>query len=445
MLAFIAIAINSSSQAPQGFNYQAILRNSDGTIKTNETVAIQVSIVHGYTDGAPVYMEIHNTTTSEFGMVNLVIGEGESSDELSLVDWANGPYFLEINMNGVALGSSPLLSVPYALYAQKSGINFSGDYNDLNNIPLEFTPENHAHSQSDIVDLYHYSDNDIDGNELAFDGWDKNGDDDFSGDMKNKKILNVADPVEAQDAATKAYVDDLKLQVQYLQNALLKELGEIWLNDSLGIFLDPRDNTQYTFITIGRQVWMAENLAYLPNISPSAEMSASEQHQYVYDYEGTIVSEAKNTYNYQTYGVLYNWPASIAACPDGWYLPSDVEWGELELFIGMEQSFIDITGWRGTDEGDKIKDQTGWSLENDILKNEFGFSALPGGGLWSYFGEYGGTDTDPDRSAATWWSSTETNSEKAFNRLVDTQNSQDGIFRYVDWKRMGYSVRCIKD
>jgi len=105
------------AQVPQGFNYQAILRNTDGTVKSNETVVLQISIIHGHTDGPPAYLEVHNTTTSELGMVNLIIGEGETSDDLSLIDWANGPYYLEISVNDIKMGISPLLSVPYALYA----------------------------------------------------------------------------------------------------------------------------------------------------------------------------------------------------------------------------------------------------------------------------------------------------------------------------------------
>ena len=116
-LFLLAIASISYSQAPQAFNYQAILRNSDGTIKVNETVVLQIGIIHGHTDGPPVYLEIHNTTTSELGMVNLVIGEGETSDDLSTIDWAGGPYYLEISVDGRNMGTSPLLSVPYALYA----------------------------------------------------------------------------------------------------------------------------------------------------------------------------------------------------------------------------------------------------------------------------------------------------------------------------------------
>lgn len=116
-LSFLAFIANSFGQAPRSFNYQAILRNSDGTIKTNESVAVQISIIQGVVTGPSVYLEVHNTQTNELGIVNLIIGEGTTSDDMSTIDWSTGPYFLDITVNGVGLGASPLLSVPYALYA----------------------------------------------------------------------------------------------------------------------------------------------------------------------------------------------------------------------------------------------------------------------------------------------------------------------------------------
>jgi hypothetical protein len=114
-VAIIAVSAIVLWQAPQAFNYQAILRNTDGTIKANETVAIQISLVDD--NGSSVYLEMHNTQTNQLGLVNVTIGDGTTSGDLSTVDWATGPFFLEVTVNGVLMGSSPILSVPYALYA----------------------------------------------------------------------------------------------------------------------------------------------------------------------------------------------------------------------------------------------------------------------------------------------------------------------------------------
>ena len=126
-LPFILLSFICLSQAPQAFNYQAVIRNTDGTIKANETVDVQISILQGYTDGPSVYKEIHNTETNQLGLVNLIIGEGTTSDDFSSIDWTSGPYFLEITVNGTALGTSQLQSVPYALYARDVESEADGD------------------------------------------------------------------------------------------------------------------------------------------------------------------------------------------------------------------------------------------------------------------------------------------------------------------------------
>ena len=65
---------------------------------------------------------------------------------------------------------------------------------------------------------------------------------------------------------------------------------------------------------------------------------------------------AKSTENYQTYGVLYNWPAVMTEgiCPSGWNISSDEEWIELEMYLGMSESEANSTGWRGSGEGYKL-------------------------------------------------------------------------------------------
>ena len=101
-----------------------------------------------------------------------------------------------------------------------------------------------------------------------------------------------------------------------------------------GNFTDPRDSHSYSWAKIGTQIWMSENLAYLPSVSPSDQGSDSTSISYVYIYESTYVNTAKNTDNYKTYGTLYNWTMAQSACPDGWHLPSDVEWDVMANVLG---------------------------------------------------------------------------------------------------------------
>jgi len=126
LIAVVVLSATMYSQAPNAFNYQAVLRNSDGTIKADEAVAIQIEILQGSIDGSSAYLEIHNTNTSSLGLVKLEIGSGTSSDDISTIDWGNGPYFLNVTVNGTKLRATQLLSVPYALHS-KSAETITGE------------------------------------------------------------------------------------------------------------------------------------------------------------------------------------------------------------------------------------------------------------------------------------------------------------------------------
>lgn len=202
-------------------------------------------------------------------------------------------------------------------------------------------------------------------------------------------------------------------------------------------YIDSRDSKTYKTIKIGKQIWMAENLAYLPSVSPSSVQSETDSIYYVYDYEGTSVSAAKVTENYKTYGVLYNWPAAINACPSGWHLPTDDEWKELEMYIGMSQSETNDSQFRGIEEGNKLKAANGWDGEEDDETNDYCFSALPGG-YFTDFLSFSGIGY-----IGYWWSATEASSLEAWDRSLRGNNSNMG--RYDDDRNDGLSVRCVKD
>ncbi|MCF8380150.1 MAG: hypothetical protein K9H49_11270 [Bacteroidales bacterium] len=211
-----------------------------------------------------------------------------------------------------------------------------------------------------------------------------------------------------------------------------------------GTLIDSRDGNIYNSVKIGDQTWMAENLAYLPSVSPSAKGSETKTYYYVFDYQGTNVSEAKLTRNYQTYGVLYNWPAAMnseasstsnpsgvqGVCPTGWHLPSDAEWTELTDFLGGESV-----------AGGKLK-ETGtahWFTPNEGVTNETDFSALPGGYRYIYGISYS------INQQGFWWSASKGNPDDAWTRYLGTEESSSAIFKDVFNKSAGFSVRCIKD
>jgi uncharacterized protein (TIGR02145 family) len=143
--------------------------------------------------------------------------------------------------------------------------------------------------------------------------------------------------------------------------------------------------------------------------------------------------------NCDTYGRLYNWETSNSVCPDGWHLPSDAEWKELEIFLGMSKTEADAIFERGLDEGGKMK-ETGtvhWKSPNTGSNNFSGFNALPGGYRAShgYFNDLG--------NYAYFWSASEDVSDNAWYRLLNYSNAV--IYRNVNNKAFAFSVRCFKD
>jgi len=121
------------AQSPQSFKYQAVIRDASGAILKNQTVGLQISILQGSSTGATVYTETWTTSTNDFGLVNLNIGEGTSGDNFSTVKWGNDNYWVKVELdeNGgtsyTEMGTSKLLSVPYALYSGQTPWTSSGD------------------------------------------------------------------------------------------------------------------------------------------------------------------------------------------------------------------------------------------------------------------------------------------------------------------------------
>ena len=130
------------AQSPQSFKYQAVLRGVDGAPHANLPVSMQISIVAGSANGETVYAETHSVTTSDLGLVNLEIGRGATvAGTFAGINWGGETLFVKVEFdpaggsNYTLLGASQLLSVPYALYAERAGNTFSGEYGDLKNTP----------------------------------------------------------------------------------------------------------------------------------------------------------------------------------------------------------------------------------------------------------------------------------------------------------------------
>jgi len=129
------------SQTQNGFKYQAVLRDTEGNVIVNTQVNLRLSILSGSTVGTAVYSETHLTTTNQFGQINLEIGNGEVvAGNFLGISWADTRYYLKIEMDKTGgsgfefLGTSTLLSVPFALHAQTVANNNDADADPKNEI-----------------------------------------------------------------------------------------------------------------------------------------------------------------------------------------------------------------------------------------------------------------------------------------------------------------------
>ncbi|KAF0198912.1 MAG: hypothetical protein FD166_903 [Bacteroidetes bacterium] len=193
-------------------------------------------------------------------------------------------------------------------------------------------------------------------------------------------------------------------------------------------YTDPRDGETYKTVKIGDQVWMAENLRYLPFVTGPDSGSPTIPLYYVLAYEGNDLAEARASDYFDTYGALYNWEAAKIACPSGWHLPTEAEWMQLAEYAG------------GADmAGNKLKESgtEHWGVINDDITDEHGFTALPGGccltgGLFDGLENFG-----------TWWTRTESDTAQA-SYILMTHNGT-GVYKGLSIKEHGFSVRCVKD
>jgi hypothetical protein len=124
----LLLGTKAHAQAPDGINYQAVIRNLSGTLVANTTIAIRIQIKQTSASGTIVFQERHSVTTSAQGVVNLVIGQGTLlGGNFSTINWATGPYFVGLGVsftngtNYLDYGYQQLMSVPYALYAKNAG------------------------------------------------------------------------------------------------------------------------------------------------------------------------------------------------------------------------------------------------------------------------------------------------------------------------------------
>ena len=198
-----------------------------------------------------------------------------------------------------------------------------------------------------------------------------------------------------------------------------------------GHFKDDRDNTDYYTIKIGDQTWMAENLKYEGDISLGTESSSTDAYLY---------NPGNSATNVDTYGYLYNWPAIMngeessdknpsgvqGICPNGWHLPSNAEWTQVENTLGSANAGAQMAG------------QSQWysgELTNSKIFGASGFAALSAG-------YYNGAIYSSLNNHAIFWSVTESSATQANTRSIHM--SDTALISNVGEKEYAFSIRCLK-
>lgn len=191
------------------------------------------------------------------------------------------------------------------------------------------------------------------------------------------------------------------------------------------------DGNIYHTVTIGTQVWMAENLKVTKYNDGTAIPNVTNGTTWANLTTGAYCWYNNEINNKSSYGALYNWYAVNTAklCPAGWHVPSDAEWTTLTTYLGGE----DIAGGKMKETG-----TTHWEFPNTGATNGSGFSALPGAYRFynGYFNDVGYT--------GYWWSATESSTTtSAWYR--DLSYIYSSVYRYYINKELGFSVRCVCD
>src|ERR1035437_397516 len=203
----------------------------------------------------------------------------------------------------------------------------------------------------------------------------------------------------------------------------------IWFTALKGQTIKDMDGNIYHAVTIGTQVWMAENLMTTKYRNGNSILAISDKTKWDNLTEGAYSDD--NSTDIKTYGRLYNWNAvndSRNIAPKGWHVATDSEWTILTTYLGGENV-----------AGSKLKEKSTihWEYANSDATNQTFFTALPGGSYWSKTGIFGVKDF------GYWWTSTQKDSNKAYDRTMNSSNIY--VFRYSSDKNAGFSVRCIKD
>ena len=451
------------AQTPQAFKYQAIARDETGNILSIWDIGLRVSLIQKGSNGEAVYVETHKVQTNIYGLINLVIGEGNVvTGEFKSIKWGENRHYLKIEMdteggeNYKEAGISQLYAVPYALYAENAGKLVDAEPSDHES--TQKSPQKKVKGSRDPVPNSKFPADtnsflnvnvgkvgigttdpqeklDVIGKIMSTLGYNTNGDDGLNDTLN--LVTNIRfDSLKLQyrtlafSGGILTYVSDTSAWVDTVGNNIIT----FYCGDSL---LDIRNMQKYGTVLIDTQCWMVENLNIGIKINSTTggqeQTDNGEIEKYCYSND---ISQC------DIYGGLYEWgeamqyvttPGTQGICPDGWHIPTDAEWTTLTDYLGG----LDVAGGKMKSIG-IIQESTGlWYDPNLGATNESGFTGLPGGnrignGSFTFRG-----------SAGYLWTSTENSGTHAYYRRLYYENAS--VYRGYRPKTDGFSVRCVQD
>lgn len=276
-------------------------------------------------------------------------------------------------------------------------------------------------------------------------------------------ITKYCDPSSISENRFTLSVNDLeKYRYYFVRNAFAtNKAGTSYSNqqsisfftapEEKGVFTDTRDNKEYGWIKIGNQVWMTENLAYLPKVDNRTSLSnMSDESFLVYNYtpdenldEVSQVANAKSTSNYGKFGVLYSWKVveNNNVCPAGWHIPTYEEWNQMIAYLEGFSTFS------ADNIGRKLAASSGWEISSYFNEigyggggdNVLGFSAVGGGMATASSFIWG-------KQIGYYWTPTIDPAQQYYpvkGKGFDYRHA--GIDHEYLSKEEAYSIRCIKD
>jgi uncharacterized protein (TIGR02145 family) len=383
ILLFVSIAIDQShGQSPEGFNYQAVARDMEGKVLQDTDVSFRISLLRHNMTGNAVYSEVHNTRTSDFGIVNLVIGKGSFvTSNFKAIDWSDQPLYLKVEMdaeggtNYELMGITQLLSVPFAMYAEKSGDGITTTDQVISGEKTFTSP--------------------------------------IRGNIRGGVVLNANSPSVAgalrwTGTDFQGFTGEKWISLTAGGGAVVEDDTTVWTCGD--ILVDPRDGNEYRTVLIGNQCWTQDNLRYDSGEGCFAGTGsyAPELAGRYYTWAGAL--DIDTQYDHEEY--ISKDTYIQGACPSGWHVASHQEYIEMESMDGMNGLALlegGSSGFEARLAGDRLID-----------------------GTYSNSGV-----------AAVFWTATQEDAENAWKRILF--DGEEGIGVFIFEKGTGFSVRCIKD